>query len=771
VRPRRLIMEGFLAYRHRTEVDFTDADLFVLSGPTGSGKSSVIDGMTFALYGTIPRLDDRRSVSPVISAMSDQARVSFEFSVGDEVFTAVRLVHRARAGEARLQRGEDVLASGPAEVTAGVTRLLGLSYDHFTKAVVLPQGAFADFLTDRPAERQALLRALLEIGLFEQVMQLANTRAGVARARSESIQERLDKLDVPSPDQLEEARKRLDQIRTAGGELPARMEKLRHLETRVQEARASYSVTSEIIARLGAITVPSHLESLDQERSAAGERLSKAGESLTAIVARGVELDEAISAHPGLQQLESWQGDRRRLQELVTTRATLSLDALVVGVEQAAAARDAARASLEALRVEHAAHDLRHALVAGEPCPVCRGVVTTIPAEKDDPGDSIDRLAVEIGELEVEASEARDRLKEAEGQSKQIDQRITELEAALATAPTDDLAASTMTMVKELIAGRTESLQMEKATRAELEAAQVTVDELTRRAAGLRDALFAARDAAAGEEPPIPGDDVVEAWREFASWRLQRVESRKNEQLALAGALEEAEEKLTGASTEFRSWLQDLGIEDTGSPEIDLALAIERRTADVQELEKTVAEAEDLGRELGAETTRARVASSLGTHLRSNNFEAWLLEEALDTLIDGANRLLDELSAGAYSLKAKDSQFEVIDHRNAGLIRTTRGLSGGETFLVALSLALSMAEQLAELTGMTSRLESVLLDEGFGSLDQESLDVVATVLDDLVGQGRTVGIVTHVRELADRMPVRFEVTKGPETASVEKVMT
>ncbi|HEX5695921.1 MAG TPA: SbcC/MukB-like Walker B domain-containing protein, partial [Acidimicrobiia bacterium] len=325
--------------------------------------------------------------------------------------------------------------------------------------------------------------------------------------------------------------------------------------------------------------------------------------------------------------------------------------------------------------------------------------------------------------------------------------------------------------VKELIADRTKSLQQEKAARAELEAAQVTVDELARRAAGLRDALFAARDAAAGEEPPIPGDDVVEAWREFSSWRTQRVESRKTEQLALAGALETAEEKLTGASTEFRAWLQELGIEDTGSPEIDLALAIERRTADVQELEKTVAEAEDLGRELEAETTRARVASSLGTHLRSNNFEAWLLEEALDTLIDGANRLLDELSAGAYSLKAKDSQFEVIDHRNAGLIRTTRGLSGGETFLVALSLALSMAEQLAELTGMTSRLESVLLDEGFGSLDQESLDIVATVLDDLVGQGRTVGIVTHVRELADRMPVRFEVTKGPETASVEKVMT
>jgi exonuclease SbcC len=147
------------------------------------------------------------------------------------------------------------------------------------------------------------------------------------------------------------------------------------------------------------------------------------------------------------------------------------------------------------------------------------------------------------------------------------------------------------------------------------------------------------------------------------------------------------------------------------------------------------------------------------------------LEEALETLVDGANRLLDDLTGGAYSLIAKESQFEVIDHRNADLTRTTRGLSGGETFLVALSLSLSMAEQLAELTGMSSRLESVLLDEGFGSLDQESLDVVGSVLDELVGRGRTVGIVTHVRELADRIPVRFEVTKGPETASIEKVMT
>src|SRR3970040_1518694 len=214
MRPRRLIMEGFLAYRQRTEVDFTDADLFVLSGPTGSGKSSVIDGMTFALYGTIPRLDDRRSVAPVISAMSDRARVSFEFTVGDETYTAVRLVTRTRTGattsEARLERGDqhEVLAGNADDVTSEAGRLLGLSYEHFTRAVVVPKGDFAQFLTDRPADRQALLRALLEIGLFEQVMNWANSRARIAETRAQALGEGLAKLEGPTPELLDEARNR-----------------------------------------------------------------------------------------------------------------------------------------------------------------------------------------------------------------------------------------------------------------------------------------------------------------------------------------------------------------------------------------------------------------------------------------------------------------------------------------------------------------------------------------------------------------------------------
>ncbi len=774
MRPRHLVMEGFLAYRRRTEVDFTDADLFVLSGPTGSGKSSVIDGMTFALYGTIPRLDDRRSVAPVISAMSDQARVSFDFSVGDETYTAVRLVERRGSGattpEARLQRGDEVLASGADEVTAEVTRLLGLTYDHFTKAVVLPQGAFADFLTDKPKDRQALLRALLEIGLFEQVMQLANARARTAEGRAQAIGESLAKLEVPTSEQFVEAGKRLEAVVHGAGQMPARIKRLKHLEASVIQAETAHTAVSASVARLEAITAPDDLESLDLDRVAAMDTLGAAEVSLAGIVKSGKEFEEALAGHPGLQQLESWQADRVRLQELISSRFALDLERLATGVEERTVARDNSRAALDMVRVKHAAHELRQGLVVGDACPVCHVVISTIPVETDGSNESMDRLIDEIRRLETAAADARDGLKEAEGQSKQIDERIIEIEKRVVEAPSPDVVDTTITIVSELMEKRADNELLQKSTRAAIEAAQVTVSRLTDRVAGLREALFAARDRVAAEEPPIPGDDVVEGWRGFEVWRIEQVRRRTTELETLAKAVEKAGEEVSMASDELKKWLEALGVDMTGAPETDLALAIERRRSEIQELEKTLAEAAELGRDLEVENTRAGVASALGTHLRSNNFERWLLEEALETLVDGANRLLDELTGGAYSLVARESQFEVIDHRNADLTRTTKGLSGGETFLVALSLSLSMAEQLAELTGMSSRLESVLLDEGFGSLDQESLDVVASVLDELVGRGRTVGIVTHVRELADRIPVRFEVTKGPETASIEKVL-
>ena len=145
-----------------------------------------------------------------------------------------------------------------------------------------------------------------------------------------------------------------------------------------------------------------------------------------------------------------------------------------------------------------------------------------------------------------------------------------------------------------------------------------------------------------------------------------------------------------------------------------------------------------------------------------------MLDEALDLLVAGATGILRELSGGQYSLALdeKTSNFMVIDHRNADELRSARTLSGGETFLASLALALSMAEMTAR---GAAQLDAIFLDEGFGTLDADTLDTVAAAIEELGARGRMVGLITHVRELADRMPVRFEVTKEA-TSTVQKVV-
>src|SRR5581483_3915810 len=173
MRPTRLQVEGFTAFRRPTEVDFDGADLFAFSGPTGAGKSSLLDAMVFALYGTVHRLG-RRAVAPIISLGAPEAKVRLDFTVGGEAYTAVRVVRRTAKGattkEARLERTDgEVLAGTADELTEAVTSLLGLSYEHFVKCVVLPQGEFAALLHDSGADRGDLLVRLLDLGLYERM--------------------------------------------------------------------------------------------------------------------------------------------------------------------------------------------------------------------------------------------------------------------------------------------------------------------------------------------------------------------------------------------------------------------------------------------------------------------------------------------------------------------------------------------------------------------------------------------------------------------------
>src|ERR1700744_5130611 len=117
MRPLRLLLDGFGTYRTETEIDFADVDFFALVGPTGSGKSTVIDALCFALYGTIPRWDNEREIRNALAPSANACDVSLLFGVAGRRYVAPRSLQRDKRGQvttkaARLERLD---ASVPAD--------------------------------------------------------------------------------------------------------------------------------------------------------------------------------------------------------------------------------------------------------------------------------------------------------------------------------------------------------------------------------------------------------------------------------------------------------------------------------------------------------------------------------------------------------------------------------------------------------------------------------------------------------------------------------
>jgi len=129
----------------------------------------------------------------------------------------------------------------------------------------------------------------------------------------------------------------------------------------------------------------------------------------------------------------------------------------------------------------------------------------------------------------------------------------------------------------------------------------------------------------------------------------------------------------------------------------------------------------------------------------------------LDHLVYLANNQLGRLH-GRYLLQRKTSdalELQVVDTWQADALRDTRTLSGGESFLVSLALALALSDLVSHKTS----IDSLFLDEGFGTLDAETLDTALDALDSLNASGKTIGVISHVEAMKDRIPVQIKVKK------------
>src|SRR5919107_5367574 len=236
MRPLRLDMAGFTVFREETTVDFSDADFFALVGPTGSGKSTVLDGICFALYVTVPRWGGARGIGNALAPSAAEARVRLVFESAGARYVATRVVRRdgrgnvktANAGLQLMPPGFDVsrldtgmtvddlgevLAGTPAEMDHAIVDAVGLPYEQFTSCVVLPQGQFADFLHAKPATRQQILVNLLGLHVYEEVQTLAAGRATTAEAKLAAVDQLLEGLADAGDEAVEAAEQRLTAMR------------------------------------------------------------------------------------------------------------------------------------------------------------------------------------------------------------------------------------------------------------------------------------------------------------------------------------------------------------------------------------------------------------------------------------------------------------------------------------------------------------------------------------------------------------------------------
>jgi DNA repair protein SbcC/Rad50 len=345
--------------------------------------------------------------------------------------------------------------------------------------------------------------------------------------------------------------------------------------------------------------------------------------------------------------------------------------------------------------------------------------------------------------------------------------RHGELVAALAGAPSAAVVTEELAKVASLE-------EAAKQADADLRTARVAAKRATEAQAGIRaqvDAarqrLSRARDPLVGlGAPPIDGESLLDAWTALTDWAAGQAKAR-GELLAVAKTAEgEAAEALQAAERAVAGDVTALGVAVPEGPVRDrvpvaVAAARARAEADHTDMKRRVARVAGLHEDIAAAESDAQVARLLADLLRSDKFPRWLIAGALDTLVAEASASLLELSGGQFELTHDKGDFLVVDHNEADARRPVKTLSGGETFQASLALALALSSQLGAMAAEgATKLESIFLDEGFGTLDEATLDVVASTLENLAASGsRMVGVITHVPALAERVPVRFLVTR------------
>ncbi len=818
MRPQRLKIRGFRSHRKEITIDFRGRSLIGLVGPNGAGKSSVLDAISFALYGRTP--GEGRAVTKLINVRSEAAQVELWFTAGGETFRATRSLRAKGASQQSLERFEGVDGEKLATVTdkqkemaQHVERLLGLDFDGFTRSVLLAQGRFAQLLAATPAEAAKVLTGLFGFGVIEKMKTITERRLIEVQAELRAAEEaralqadRVEEATLVGTQRLE-AERAFSRFDAAAGECAgfdgeaAEVEKeiggLGEHRDRLAAAAAacpSPDVRDRVLAahrsatEAAAVVAAAHAEAADAVKVAVAALDEAVGAGLPGAIER---LEHAIGAHSAVQRRYDEAVRRRHALDEEHAAVSERLHDLAARAEEAGTTRAAAAAAdttaqegLRTAEATHSAHALAERLTIGVPCPVCGRNVEQLPEVTVPP---------DLDDVRAAAEQARLGLRDAESEVATLGTELAKLEAGL------DALGRTVADAAEVVDRATAELEL---AAAELEAAVEAVagdpaypveafsaakdrwDALRAAKTGAEARLETARtamEAAAAASTEARIRELLDSYHplvallgplsmpadpERAEAAVRELEARLDASLDEIATKEAAlGERLARVRAGRAAALSAAGLE----PDVDiveLRAAADRDVAGLRAREALLLEQVARGKEAvdAAELTSRRAVrlQRLNTDLAPGKFPQFLLDERRRELAAAGSEWFRELSAGRYEFRLEDSSFRVRELTAAGLVRDADTLGGGETFLASLSLALG----LATLVGLAGgALDSFFIDEGFGSLDPESLDLAMEGVERLVGgdRDRLVLVVSHVPELRERIEDLVELGKDPAT--------
>ncbi len=854
--PIKLILSGFLSYRERVELDFTGFDLACISGPNGAGKSSLLDAITWALFGQARKRDDSIIHShPSVKA----AEVELIFDYENDRYRILRTSPRGKTGLLEfyiLQQDSDgeqwrtLSEHSNRETQARIERTLRLDYETFVNASFFLQGKADQFTQQRPGDRKRILSSILGLEAWDVYRQ----RAGERRKRSEdqitAIEGRLHEINA----ELGEETQRVARLKTLKDELE-RISRVRSVQEEALEEIRKVAATLQEQQRLVA-TLGRQAEASTRQLEMLSVRLASRQDecnSYMQLLARAAEIQASYQAwQQARQELERWEqtAGRFREQEKLRQAPLDEINAERARLEQEALSLEAVQRSLQAQVDEQA------------------GLQTLLNERQSVIAQTEAQLAQREA-LENELSQARQRLADARAENPRLKSEMDELKVRIeqiktlvdASCPFCGQSLSPehrLQLIDELTAQGKEKGDRFRANKTLLDQAddlvsslQTRLSDLARLDADLRAGLRAAEGMMARlgqieasqnvwQETGLPRLLAIRASLEVglfsqpARSRLAVIDAQLKatgydaaahdavRQAELQGRASENElRELEKAQAALASLDREIGELSTQHAALQAEQA--HQQADYQQAAAAFQQAESqapdqyqaerdlfdlieqenrLRMEVGAaqqavlvlddlktrrsslQTDRDQLALQVGRFKQlersfgKDGVPALLIEQALPQIEERANRILDRLSGGmsvrfvtqaTYKDKRRDDRRETLDIliSDSNGTRDYEMYSGGEAFRVNFAVRLALSEVLAQRAG--ARLQTLVIDEGFGSQDTLGRQRLVEAINLIQQDFAKIIIITHIDELKDAFPNRIEVEKS-ERGSMVRVI-